>query len=325
MAQCYRCGSSIEATDRFCMECGTENPARPAPAQEAAPFAAPGAASNQPPPAQSQPPARSSAELDEAPTVLDGTGRVQAAASAAKTDTASAARADDTVACPNCASRLPRGARFCGDCGTRLPDASAAVPAPVRPARAPVVLPDPIPPFSASAGPKPASEPVQPVLPPFRASNRADLPIPNEERLDQTPPPPNQQAAPPNAQAPGWGIPPAPAPQGAAQPAPWLPGQPAGNSNASSFQPPAAFPQMPANAAPFQGPFPPQPAAGSASPPQAPFLQAMAAMPPGAAAPAKRGAPRKGYPRGQVITMLIVAIVTVMAALGGLIVLLAQK
>jgi hypothetical protein len=325
MAQCYQCGSSVYTTDRFCMECGTEYPARTALAQEAAPSAAPGAATNQPPPAQPLPPARSSAELDEAPTVLDSTGHVQAAASAAKADTASAAKADDTVACPNCASRLPRGARFCGDCGTRLPDASVAVPAPVRPPRAPVALPDPIPPLSASPGPKPTSGPVQAVLPPFRASNRAELPIPSEEKLDKTlPPPMNQQAMPPNGPAaPGWVSP--PAPQGAAQPAPWQPGQPAGNSNAGSFQPPGAFPRMPASAAPFQGPFPPQPAPGSASPPQAPFLQAMVAMPPGAAPPSKRDAPRKGYPRGQVITMLIVAFVTMMAALGGLIVLLAQK
>lgn len=338
MAQCYHCGSSVDTADRFCMECGTEYPGRAASAQEAAPPAAPTAAPNQPLPAQPQPSAQLSAEADEAPTVLDSTGRVQEAVSAAKADTASAAKADDTVACPNCASRLPRGARFCGDCGTRLPDASAAIPAPVRPRqqRAPVALPDPIPPLNASPGPKPASGPAQPVLPPFRASNRAELPIPSEEKLDKTlPPSTQQQATPPNGQAaPGWVSPPAPALQGAVQPAhlpapqqpaPWQPGQPAGNSNARSFQPPAAFPPMPASAAPFQGPFPPQPAAGSASPPQVPFLQAMGGMPPLAAPPAKRGAPRKSYPRGQVTVMLIAAFVTVMAALGGLIVLLAQK
>jgi hypothetical protein len=63
-------------------------------------------------------------------------------------------------------------------------------------------------------------------------------------------------------------------------------------------------------------PFPPLPVAGSGSPSQA-FFQAISAIPPVQSLPRKRR-----YPRGQVITMIVAAIVTVLAASGGVLVLL---
>src|SRR5579885_3620922 len=133
--QCNHCGSSILATDQFCMECG-----QPLLAQQAM---------------SAQPPAGADAAIWKTPTVLDNSGLVQAAR---------AAKEGETITCPKCASQLPRGARFCGDCGAHLADA-AAVPAsaPARPAHvAAAALPDPIPPLNASQAPKPASGPAQP-------------------------------------------------------------------------------------------------------------------------------------------------------------------
>lgn len=69
-----------------------------------------------------------------------------------------------------------------------------------------------------------------------------------------------------------------------------------------------------------QGPFPPQPAAGGRSASQA-FFQAIASIPPMQNAPKKQ--PR--YPRGQVITMIVASIVTVLAAFGGALLLLLSK
>ena len=75
-------------------------------------------------------------------------------------------------------------------------------------------------------------------------------------------------------------------------------------------------PQTPWAAAPAVGPFPPQPAVGNGSPSQA-FFQAIAAIPPVQSLPRKRR-----YPRGQVFTMIVTAIITVLAASGGILVLL---
>jgi hypothetical protein len=314
--QCNHCGSSILATDHFCMECG-----QPLFAQQAAP---------------AQPPAGADAAIWHTPTVLDNSGLVQAVR---------ATQNGETTTCPKCAARLPRSARFCGDCGTYLADASVAVPAsvPARPTRvATAALPDPIPPLNASQAPKPAAGPAQPVLPPFRASSWAAQPAPNVEIPDKTMTPladepivpPQPQPAPawasppaaPNGQAvPAWASPPAPAAPWSAPQAPaWQPGMPQGTSKAAEFQPPIPISQTPGVAAPAAGPFPPPPAFGSGSPSQA-FVQAISAMPMAPALPEIR-APRKGrYPRGQVITMIVAAIVTVLAATGGVLVLVLAR
>lgn len=297
MAQCNHCGSSIYATERFCMECGTVNPAYLAQAPGANPSGAQAAAAHNPAPAQPQPPAALPADASfwQNQTLRDTQAPAQAPMPAQE---------GDSIVCPKCAARLPRGARFCGDCGTRLPGASAAMPAPApaRPARvATAALPDPIPPLPAGPGPKPASGPAQSVLPPFRASAWVVQPTPDVAIPDHTMTPlSNEQAA--------------PGPWSAAQPQPW---QPQGSSKASSFTPPTMAPQGPPGAAPLPGPPPMQQTPWSASPSQAPFMQARAAV------PSMQGARRQSrYPRGQVITMMIAAIVTVTAALGGFIVLL---
>lgn len=315
MAQCYHCGSSVYTTDRFCMECGTEHPAQPPAAPGSNPLAAPAAASEPPAPAQSAPPVEVDTSIWQKETILKDAGLAQAAR---------AARADEDITCPNCAARLPRGARFCGDCGARLPDASAAAsaPAPARSSRVvTAALPDPIPPLNTNSAPRPATGPVQPVLPPFRASSWAAQPTPPVELSDETLTPlSTEPAAPANGQAtPGWGGPPAPAPWRAPQPPPWQAGPPQGSLDAGAVQQPGAFPPGPAGAATFQqGAFPPQPAA---SPSQALFLQKIAAIPPLQSAPSKR----RRYPRGQVITMLIASAVTVLAAFGGALLLLLSK
>ena len=302
--QCNHCGSSILATDQFCMECG-----QPLVAQRAA-----------------TPPAEGDAPIWQTATVLTDPGLARAAR---------AAKEGETITCPKCASKLPRSARFCGDCGLPLTDA-AAVPA-SAPARrvATAALPDPIPPLNAS--PKPASGPAQPVLPPFRASSWAAPAPPDAEIADETMTslsnapgaPPQPQAAPAWASPPAapwgqaasvWASPPAPAaPWGAPQAPAWQPGLPQESSKAAEFQQANPGPLMPGAAAPAVMPFPPQPVVGSGSPSQA-FFQAISAIPPVQSLPRKRR-----YPRGQVITMIVTAIVTVLAASGGVLVLLLSR
>jgi hypothetical protein len=299
--QCNHCGASIFATDQFCMECG-----QPISAQPATP--------SQPP---TWLPVAAAAPSAHNQVVSHAAERPQAAR---------AAQAGDTVTCPNCASHLPRGARFCGDCGTPLPDTSSAAPAQARPPRvAAAALPAPIPPFHAGT-PKAASGPVQAVLPPFQPSSwetetetKPDVHLPDGTMTPLS----NKPAAPPNGQAaPGWASPPAPAPWAVPPEPVWQPGQLQGSSKAAEFQPPGVFPQPQAAAAPALVPFQPQPAA---SPSQA-FFQAISAIPPMAPdSPATYSRRKRGYPRGQVITMIVAGIVTVLAALGGVLVLLLAR
>lgn len=280
MMQCNHCGSSVFATDQFCMECGQ-------------PIQLPQAAAAEP----------GAARPTEAPAP-------------------NAAQPEETTACPNCAATLPRGARFCGDCGTPLSAGAAAVPAsaPARPARvATAALPVPIPPLNANPAPRPPSGPVPAVLPPFQPVNWAAQAAPDVEIPDATLTPlSNAPAAPANQQAAAWANPPEPAPWGVPSPAPWLPGQPPGTSNAAEFSPPRGFPQAQVAAAPAPGPVLAQPAA---SPSQA-FFQAMNAMPMAPALAVGQKPRKQRLPRGQVITMIVAAVVTVLAAAGGTILLL---
>lgn len=333
-------------TDRFCMECGAEHPSLAAAAREANAAAAPAAS------IENTTPTLSPSNDTERP------------------------QEGDTIACPKCGSKLPRGARFCGDCGAALANAAGAVPA-ARQASVAAALPAPIPPLHANEAAKPASGPAQPVLPPFRAANWPEQPAPQPAQqakapevddeapthlvsepapaptaqpaaawvsppapvvqppmpaLANQPAPPNGPApawvnapAAPNGQAaaPAWAKPPEPPAWGAPQAPAWQPGTLQTNSKAAEFSAPHPYPPGPMPAAPVQGAVPPQPAATS-NPSQA-FVQAISAMPmapalPGMRAPATRT--RQRYPRGQVITMIVAAIVTVMSALGGVIVLL---
>src|SRR6185437_1300703 len=90
------------------------------------------------------------------------------------------------IPCPKCGSRLPRGARFCGDCGASLAGAAGGAPAAVHPTRvATAALPDPIPPLDTTAVTKPASGPAQPVLPPFRAANWPQQPAPQAKQAEE--------------------------------------------------------------------------------------------------------------------------------------------
>ena len=290
--QCNHCGSSIFATDQFCMECGQL-------------ISAPQGTSVAPPVGQ------------PAAAALNAPARGQAA---------NAAQPADTIACANCAARLPRGARFCGDCGTLVADASLAPP--VRPARvATAALPEPIPPFHANAAPKPPSGPVQTVLPPFQPASWAAQAIPEPEIAARIVTPPANEPAVASYGQPAldWASPAAPAPWATPPEPVWQPGMPQGTSKATEFQAPGPFPQGPMFAAPAPVPFPQQQAAGSSSPSQA-FVQAITAMPMAPGLPQVHPTRKRSrYPRGQVITMIVSAIVTVVAALGGTILLLLSK
>lgn len=312
------------------MKCGAENPARPSAATiPAAAPASPGASPREKISVTTTPtwlPAEVTPSSWQKP-LLPAFARPGESAAPTRT-TISAPEAESAI-CPRCHSSLPRGARFCGDCGEHLPDASGALAAPAR-GRPISTLPDPIPPLTPGPPPGPAARPAQPVLPPFRAAPWGAQAAPEAEVIDDTgtpmpsgqiaPAPPAGHIASRHSGAAGGG----PASANLARPASsvmaaptWAPGQVQGPGVAGSFQPPFAPPQGPGMAGSFQPPFAPQPAARNAAPSQAPFLQAMAAIPPVGA----RRKPRP-YPRSQVIAMLIAAVVTVIAGLGGLLVLL---
>ncbi len=333
MAQCYQCGSSVEPNDGYCMECGAEHPARQPSAATIRAVAPAASGINQAVQlAQPTMPTWLPAEITPSSwqkPLLPALARP--GDSVAPTRTAIPAQEAEGATCPRCHSSLPPGARFCGDCGERMPDATGASPAPAsgQPVR-PVVamLPDPIPPLTIGPTPGPAARPPQPVLPPFRASPWAASAAPEAEEMDTSltalpsgqiaPAPPSGQIVPRNPGVPAGGAasanPARPAVSGMAPPT-WAPGQIQEPGMVGSFQPPFAPTQGPGMAAPFQPPFAPQPAARNAAPSQAPFLQAMASIPP-------VGVGRRPYPRSQVIAMLVAALVTVMAGLGGILVLL---
>lgn len=170
MAQCYKCGSDVDEADRFCMECGALNPARPPLSGTAGrPGNVPGTGPTPPTwlPADGVPPI--------AP--------VSAPASTPRSMLSPA----DTIACPRCGASLPKDAQFCGDCGERIGGPPAGAPVQARVA-APVssALPAPIAPPAPQAADRSAADLVRPVLPPFRASSWAAQPTPEIEIPDHT-------------------------------------------------------------------------------------------------------------------------------------------
>ncbi len=318
MAHCYRCGALVEPADRFCMDCGAPAPAHP---QQAHVSSQPAAPVSSPPAKATTPtwlPVDPSQQLEAAhqvPGIAQGTsGPASTAASPGA----------DTLICPRCSARLPAYAHFCGDCGLQLRStpgaaprsgnlapASHAQPEPFRLASAilpqppaagglPAALPDPIP-LAPPIDEKPAIQPAKPVLPPFRASAWALEPTPDVEIPDTTwTLSANEEPTPAPAHLPPWeqGTPAQPPePASHAQPVPPWPPAALGPGAATSF--PAATAQ-------------PYGAKGAN-----PVAPAMHLQPPGAPPPVK---PRSRYPRGQVITMIVAAIVTVVAAIAGVIV-----
>lgn len=365
MAQCYQCGSGVEPTDRFCMQCGADYPAQrrvapentgatmraelpapppPVPIRAAAPPSPLRTATQVAPPASlAQPPALAELPMQPQPTTptwlpveanlpVSQQPSARPPASGALTFqtqlSGAAAPEAPAMSCPNCGSSLPQGSRFCGDCGKPLPTASGTLPTSAAgpSARPPsAILPDPIPPLVVGAPPRPSALSAQPVLPPFRASGWADQPAPDVEILDTTQPPLSErrgasatinppvwgQAAPNGAPTPGRL---SAAPFGAAaQPASWAPGQPQGPGAAGSFQSPFGPPQRVGSAAPLQAP-----PIGRAAPSQSAFLQAIAAVPPPTAS-------SQSLPRGEVIAMIVAAIVTLAATIGGLLALFLSR
>lgn len=355
MAQCYQCGSSVEMSDRYCMECGADYPAHPpaAPALSQGAEALVGAALPAPPlpslaqatplappPLSPAPPAPGAPPQPTMPTWLPVEAvpaSLQPPASMARPSgafnapqAASIAQEAATFPCPNCGANLPQGARFCGDCGERMPTASTSFPTlPVPPARSPsAALPEPIPPLIVGPPLSPAASPAQPMLPAFHAPGWAVQPAPDVEIPDntQTPPPvlDDPQAAPITPSpwnlvapigAPFPGSLPGQAANPMMQPAPWPPAQPQGPGGVGLFQSPFDPTQRVGGIAPFPAPPPDR-----AMPPPSPFLQALTAVPP--LTPRRR---RQPLPRGQVITMIIVAIVTVGATIGGLLTLFLSR
>lgn len=262
MAQCYKCGSDVDEMDRFCMECGALNPAR-------APL--PGAA-GQPGSAQEIRPTQ--------PTWLPAQGGPpRAPMSSPATTPRSLLSVADTIPCPRCGSKLPKDARFCGDCGEPIgspPPAATSYQPPEAPpqarAAAPVasVLPMPIAPPAPQPVERSAPDLARPMLPPLRASSWAAQPTPDISLPDHT----------------------------------WTPlnsAQPVGAANQMFWAESSPPPVSPAGAIPNYAPAQPQGFAGVSFPQVAPPQ-------------------RSTHPRGQVITMIVAAIVTVVAATAGVIV-----
>jgi ribosomal protein L40E len=186
MATCYQCGSAVAPGDRFCMACGAPNPAG---AQNLSPASAaptPGIPHATTPtwyPPDSLPvTAPPAAPLPAAvtigpPAAIPPSVPPQAVPVAGVPDPAAA------LTCSNCSAALPPGARFCGDCGAHIAEASVSVIAQVptvppslspvpafaaTPAVQPAVLPDPIPPLAGATTRPPDPTPTPPVLPAFQ-------------------------------------------------------------------------------------------------------------------------------------------------------------
>ncbi len=315
MAQCYRCGAEVEITDRFCMECSAENPAGPPPGGAGA-AALPMGVPNLAPPARTAPTWLPPEDTPLPPMQQPVAPALQEESNGLLRSTLSAT---DSINCPRCGARLPKNARFCGDCGERLgsptsnrPGSSSLMtiispPPPVAEAApwSPAALPDPIAPplFTSTAAPEASASPV---LPPFRASSWAAQPVPDVGMPDSTwMPPPSGVPADSAAGMPAWnqGAPAAPwspaTPAAGIMPPPgpgWAPAPPQGASNAGSFAPPAMLP-----------------GGGGAGPAVSAFLQGISSPPPSTTR-------QRTYPRGQVIAMIVAAIVTVVAATAGVIV-----
>ena len=177
MAQCYKCGSDVDETDRFCMECGALNPAHP-PLAEAS-----GQPGNHP------------AIRPTPPTWLptDGVPAITPMSTPASAPRSMFSPAD-TISCPRCGARLPKDAQFCGDCGERIGVPPAGMPTPVYqqpsagmpPAPISLALPVPIAPPALPAADRSAVDLARPVLPPFRGSSWAAQPTPEIELPDHT-------------------------------------------------------------------------------------------------------------------------------------------
>lgn len=176
MAQCYKCGSDVEETDRFCMECGTLNPAHP-------PLAGTGGQ-----------PGNAPGIRPTLPTWLPADGVPAIASGSTPRSMLSPV---ETISCPRCGGALPKDARFCGDCGERIGSPPAGAPAAVyQPQEAPpqarvaapisAALPVPIAPPTPQASNRPSADLARPVLPPFRGSSWAAQPTPEIELPDHT-------------------------------------------------------------------------------------------------------------------------------------------
>ncbi len=279
MANCYKCGSSVEPNDRFCLTCGTQNPAGQvsAPPVSAAspPVILPHATTPTwyPPDALAQP-APPAASLPAAainigpPAALPPLVPPQATPGAGVQDPAAPAT------CPNCSAQLPPGARFCGDCGAHIAEVSvsviaqvptvppslAAVPAfAATPAAQPAMLPEPIPPLSGAMARPPDPTPTPPVLPAF--------------------------------QPPAWML------NLGAEPAPFAGAPGSGFGAPGLIAPPAGQPF-------FQAPGAPQP------------FPAPGVFPPGV--PPAGTAGKRPHPRSQVITMIVAGIVSLVFGIAGI-------
>lgn len=173
MAQCYKCGSAVDETDRFCMECGALNPARlPLAGAAGQPGNVPGTGPTPPTwlPVDGMPPIAPLSTPASSPRPMLSPA--------------------DTISCPRCGAALPKDARFCGDCGERIGGPPVGAPAPMYQPRvaAPVssALPAPIAPPAPQAADRSAADLARPVLPPFRASSWAAQPTPEIEIPDHT-------------------------------------------------------------------------------------------------------------------------------------------
>ena len=188
MAKCYQCGSGVEPEDHFCMVCGVPNPVGQLSFPPASAAPSPGLPPSTttptwyPPDAGPQP----TPQATPLPPAAINIGPPAALPPLVPSQAVPDPGAQDpsaSFACPNCSAQLPPGARFCGDCGAHIAEASAsmiaqeptvppslaAVPAfAAMPAAQPAILPEPIPPLAGAMARLPDPTPTPPVLPAFQ-------------------------------------------------------------------------------------------------------------------------------------------------------------